>query len=100
MRIECGLKSAFRSPYSAIRSPQSAIFVCAVVLSVAQTSLPPLPQLALQTYAAAARTAIARAHREAAVVYQQFLQENPEERAAMEVWESAPLVSEIEPKTP
>lgn len=42
----------------------------------------------------------ARAHREAATTYQQFLHENPEERAAMEVWESAPLVDEVEPKKP
>ena len=42
----------------------------------------------------------ARAHREAAVVYQEFLRENPEERAAMEVWESAPLVDDVEPKKP
>ena len=42
----------------------------------------------------------ARQHREAATTYQQFLQENPEERMAMEVWESAPLVDEVEPKKP
>jgi predicted CopG family antitoxin len=42
----------------------------------------------------------ARTHREAAVVYQEFLRENPEERLAMEVWESAPLVVEVEPKRP
>lgn len=42
----------------------------------------------------------ARENRAAAVVYQQFLNENPEERAAMEVWESAPLVNEIEPRKP
>ena len=40
----------------------------------------------------------ARENRAAAVAYQQFLEENPDERAAMEVWESAPLVGEIEPK--
>ena len=40
----------------------------------------------------------AREHRAAAGLYQQFLQENPEERAAMEVWESAPLVNDVEPK--
>jgi predicted CopG family antitoxin len=40
----------------------------------------------------------ARENRASAVAYQQFLEDNPEERAAMEVWESAPLVSEIEPK--
>ena len=39
-----------------------------------------------------------RQNRAAAVVYQQFLEENPDERAAMEVWESAPLVDEIEPR--
>jgi hypothetical protein len=42
----------------------------------------------------------ARANREAAVVYQEFLDKNPEERAAMEVWESAPLSDEIEPRKP
>lgn len=42
----------------------------------------------------------ARAHREAAGLYQQFLNDNPAERAAMEVWESAPLVDEVEPKKP
>lgn len=41
----------------------------------------------------------ARAQHAAAVAYQQFLQANPEERAAMEVWESAPLVDEVEPRT-
>jgi predicted CopG family antitoxin len=40
----------------------------------------------------------ARENRTSAVVYQQFLEDNPDERAAMEVWESAPLVDEIEPK--
>ena len=40
----------------------------------------------------------ARENRAAAVAYQQFLEENPDERAAMEVWELAPLVGEIEPK--
>jgi predicted TPR repeat methyltransferase len=42
----------------------------------------------------------AREHREAAVAYRQFLRENPDERAAMEVWESAPLVDEVEPRKP
>lgn len=42
----------------------------------------------------------ARQHRQAAAAYQQFLQDNPEERAAMEVWESAPLVQDMEPKKP
>jgi len=38
----------------------------------------------------------ARENRAAANVYQQFLDKNPEERAAMEGWESAPLVNEVE----
>lgn len=42
----------------------------------------------------------ARQHRAAAATYQQFLRENPEERAAMEAWESAPLVDEVESKKP
>jgi len=42
----------------------------------------------------------ARENRASAVVYKQFLEDNPDERAAMEVWESAPLVDEIEPKKP
>ncbi len=41
-----------------------------------------------------------RHHRDAAARYQQFLQENPGERAALEVWESAPLADEIEPRKP
>ncbi len=40
----------------------------------------------------------ARENRASAVVYQQFLEDNPDERAALEVWESAPLIDEIEPK--
>lgn len=43
---------------------------------------------------------LARKNKEAAVVYQQFLEDNPEERAAMEGWETAPLVDDIEPKKP
>lgn len=42
----------------------------------------------------------ARKNRAAAAAYQQFLEDNPNERAAMEVWESAPLVGEIEPGKP
>jgi hypothetical protein len=42
----------------------------------------------------------AREHRASAVVYQQFLRENPDEQAAMEEWEGAPLVEEIEPRKP
>jgi predicted CopG family antitoxin len=43
---------------------------------------------------------LARKNRAAAVVYHQYLEQKPEERAAMEVWESAPLVDDIEPKKP
>jgi predicted CopG family antitoxin len=43
---------------------------------------------------------LARENKAAAVIYQQFLEDNPDERSAMEVWESAPLVDEIEPKKP
>jgi hypothetical protein len=42
----------------------------------------------------------AREHRASAAVYQQFLRENPDEQAAMDAWESAPLVDEIEPRKP
>jgi hypothetical protein len=42
----------------------------------------------------------ARENRASAVAYQRFLEDNPDERSAMEVWESAPLVDEIEPKEP
>ena len=42
----------------------------------------------------------ARQNREAAMVYRQFLQDNPQERAALEVWESAPLSDEVEPGPP
>jgi predicted CopG family antitoxin len=41
-----------------------------------------------------------RENRAAAVVYQQFLEDNPDERAAMEVWETAPFVDDVEPKKP
>ena len=42
----------------------------------------------------------ARENRASAVVYQEFLDKNPEERVAMEVWESAPLSDVIEPRKP
>jgi hypothetical protein len=32
--------------------------------------------------------------------YAQYLRENPEERRAMEVWESAPLSNKVEPRQP
>ncbi|MEJ1971293.1 MAG: hypothetical protein WDM96_01850 [Lacunisphaera sp.] len=41
-----------------------------------------------------------RANRAAAVEYRQFLHDNPEERAAMEVWESARWWDDVEPKKP
>lgn len=41
-----------------------------------------------------------REHRAAVHTYQRFLRDNPEERAAMEVWESAPLVDDVESKKP
>lgn len=42
----------------------------------------------------------AREHRAAASVYQRFLDENSEERSAMEIWQSAPLVDDVEPEKP
>ncbi len=42
----------------------------------------------------------ARENHASAVAYQQFLRDNPEEQAAMDVWESAPMVAEIEPRRP
>ena len=42
----------------------------------------------------------ARQHRDVAVRYREFLAANPEERAELEVWESAPLVDEVEPPKP
>ena len=37
------------------------------------------------------------AMREAALAYERFLVNNPEERTTMEEWEAAPLVDSIEP---
>jgi len=42
----------------------------------------------------------ARVHRDAALAYRQFLHDHPEERAAVEVWETAPLVGDIEGSKP
>jgi predicted CopG family antitoxin len=42
----------------------------------------------------------ARELRAAATAYQRFLDENPNERAAMELWESAPLVDDVESDRP
>jgi hypothetical protein len=42
----------------------------------------------------------AREHRAAASAYQRFLDENPGERAAMEVWQAAELVDDVEPEKP
>jgi hypothetical protein len=41
-----------------------------------------------------------RQFREAAQTYEQFLHKNPDEREAMDVWESVPLSDLIEPKQP
>ena len=46
------------------------------------------------------REHLARELRAAATVYQRFLDENPGERAAMETWESAPLVDDVESDKP
>ena len=46
------------------------------------------------------RRLIEREHRAAATAYQRFLDENPEERSAMEIWESAPLVDDVEAEKP
>jgi predicted CopG family antitoxin len=51
------------------------------------------------------RGLIEREHQErllrgAARSYEAFLRENPAERAAMEVWESAPLTDSVEPGKP
>lgn len=37
---------------------------------------------------------------QAATAYQRFLDENPDEPAAMELWEAAPLVDDVESGTP
>ena len=42
----------------------------------------------------------AREHRAAAKVYQRFLDESPAERLAMEIWQAAPLVDDVEPEKP
>jgi hypothetical protein len=42
----------------------------------------------------------ARSNREAALAYRQFLHDHPEERAAMEGWESARLVDDVEGRKP
>lgn len=42
----------------------------------------------------------ARENREAAMLYRQFLNEHPGERAAMEEWEASPLADAIEPHEP
>ena len=68
MRIaDCGLRkwgcqSAIRNQ-SAFRNPHSAMFTCAIVVALAQATLPPLPRLSLDTYPTAAREAISLAHR-------------------------------------
>jgi tetratricopeptide (TPR) repeat protein len=49
---------------SAIRNPQSAMYVCAIALSLAQT-LPPLPPVALDSYPPPTREALSRVYRDA-----------------------------------
>ena len=66
---DCGLRkwgcqSAIRNQ-SAFRNPHSAMFTCAIVIALAQATLPPLPRLSLDTYPTAAREAISLAHRAA-----------------------------------
>jgi hypothetical protein len=58
-----------------------------------------------QSISAYVRGLIEKEHRDrqlraAAKTYEQFLHENPAEREAMEVWESAPLSDKIEPGQP
>jgi tetratricopeptide (TPR) repeat protein len=74
MRIgDCGRRFSIRNQ-SAIRNPRSVFrtrhfaVVCASVVTaaLAQSALPPLPRLALDTYPVAAREAISRAHKTAA----------------------------------
>jgi hypothetical protein len=69
---------------------------------VEKASVLKLPE---QSISAFVRSLIEKEHRarqlhESAQAYEQFLRENPEEREAMEVWESAPLSETIEPKRP
>jgi tetratricopeptide (TPR) repeat protein len=65
MRIaDCGMRISIRNR-SALRTPHSALLACAIVVSVAQATLPPLPRLSLDAYPIAAREAVARAYRDA-----------------------------------
>jgi tetratricopeptide (TPR) repeat protein len=48
-----------------MRRPHSAIRCCALVVTLAQVSLPPLPRLALDSYPSAAREAMSRAYHDA-----------------------------------
>src|SRR5258706_4652059 len=48
----------------AIRNPQSVVWVCPIVLSLAQT-LPPLARVALDSYPPPTREALSRVYREA-----------------------------------
>jgi protein O-GlcNAc transferase len=53
LRIDCGLKSA-------IRNPQSAFRCCALIFSLAQAALPPLPRLVLDAFPPQTRDALAQ----------------------------------------
>src|SRR5258707_11384130 len=50
---------------SAICNPTSAIRVCAVVVSLAQTSLPPLPRLVFESFPASTREGLLQVYKEA-----------------------------------
>jgi predicted CopG family antitoxin len=39
-------------------------------------------------------------HRASAVAYRDNLQQNPDEKTALEIWETAPLMTEIQSKKP
>src|SRR5712664_3518219 len=66
MRIaDCGTRISIRN-HSALRTPHSAVLACAIFVSGAQATLPPLPRLSLDAYPLAAREAVARAYRDAA----------------------------------
>jgi tetratricopeptide (TPR) repeat protein len=70
LRIDCGLKGAIGNPQSAIRNEKSALrnprsaMLCAVALTLAQP-VPPLPQVALDSYPASTREALSPFYKDA-----------------------------------
>ena len=56
----CGLRQSAIG--SALRNPHSAVQVCALVISLAQTTLPTLPRLALDAFPPQTRDALSRAY--------------------------------------